>query len=175
MFEEEEIENDDDSIEFDEEYPSNDSSEMDKCTEKWGSRSSLNNLADALKLHCNRKLDKSVRDDILLKSTSPTEISAALPEISAYCAKDVEATTQLFSVLFPKFLKKSPNPVTFMALLEMGSFILPVQKSDWQRYIEECDRQHGEATESIEAELNKLVDETVTEGLKGKGIGIGTL
>ena len=143
-------------------------SEIDKCTEKWGSRSSLNNLADALQLHCNRKLDKSVRDDILLKSSCPSQISAALPEISAYCAKDVEATVQLFTVLFPKFLKKSPNPVTFTALLEMGSFVLPVQKAEWQRYIEECDRMHGEATEKIEAELNKLVEETITEGLQGK-------
>ena len=154
--------------EIEDEYSAEDTSEQDKSTDKWGSRSSLNNLADALQLHCNRKLDKSVRDDILLKSTSPTEISAALPEIAAYCAKDVEATTQLFSVLFPKFLEKSPNPVTFTALLEMGSFVLPVQKSEWQRYIEECDRQHGEATEKIEAELNNLVDETVNYGLKGK-------
>lgn len=142
--------------------------EINETTEKWGSRSSLNNLSDALQLHCNRKLDKSVRDDILLKSTSSEEISNAFPEISTYCAKDVEATAQLFSVLFPKFLKKSPHPVTFTALLEMGSFVLPIVREDWQQYIQYCDSLYDEATQSIEAELNKLVEETVTEGLKGK-------
>ena len=130
-------------------------------TEKWGSRSSLNNLSDALQLHCNRKLDKSVRDDILLKSSSPAEIFAAFPEIMAYCAKDVEATSELFSVLLPKFLKKSPNPVTFAALLEMGSFVLPIDKSSWQRYIDECEVLYEQATRKIEKELSRLVDETV--------------
>lgn len=142
--------------------------DINQSTEKWGSRSSLNNLSDALQLHCNRKLDKSVRDDILLKSTSSEEIYSNLPEILTYCAKDVEATAQLFSVLFPKFLKKSPHPVTFTALLEMGSFVLPTVNEDWQRYIRDCDALYDEATQSIEIELNKAVEETVNEGLKGK-------
>lgn len=142
--------------------------DVEKCTEKWGSRSSLNNLSDALQLHCNRKLDKSVRDNVLLKSSSPSEIYNQLSEISAYCARDVQATAQLFSVLFPKFLKKSPNPVTFAALLEMGSFVLPVVKKDWRRYIETCDALYDEATTNIENELVKAVEETVNEGLASK-------
>jgi DNA polymerase gamma 1 len=137
-------------------------------TEKWGSRSSLNNLSDALQLHCNRKLDKSVRDNVLLKSSDVSEIYAQLPEIAAYCAKDVEATFQLFSVLFPKFLKKSPHAVTFSALLEMGSFVLPIVKKDWNRYIETCDGLYDEATQKIELELVKAVEETVCEGLQSK-------
>lgn len=153
---------------FEGESSVDDQVELDKTTEKWGSRSSLNNLSDALQLHCNRKLDKSVRDDVLLKSTSSEEVFSALPDILTYCAKDVEATAQLFSVLFPKFLKKSPSPVTFSALLEMGSFILPIVREDWQRYIQDCDELYHEATQSIEIELNKAVEETVNEGLKGK-------
>ena len=141
-----------------------------EMTEKWGSRSSLNNLSDVLQLHCNRKLDKSIRDDLLLKATCPAEIDSARPEILAYCVKDVEATAQLFSVLFPKFLKKSSNPLTFTSLLEMGSFVLPVNRDEWERYIEECDKMHHEATQDIETELSKLVDETASSGLKGKFI-----
>lgn len=149
--------------EYDEEEELNNDS-----TEKWGSRCSMNNLADALKLHCNRKLDKSVRDDILLKSTSKEEIISVLPDILFYCAKDVEATAHLFSVLLPKFLKKSPHAVTFTALLEMGSFILPVEKDSWMSYIETCDGMLEEATKLIEFELNNLVEETVSKGLQGK-------
>ena len=150
------------------EHESPEDQEIAESTEKWGSKSSLNNLSDALQLHCNRKLDKSIRDDILLKSTSSEEIFATLPDILTYCAKDVEATAQLFSVLFPKFLKKSPHPVTFTALLEMGSFVLPIVSEDWQRYIRDCDALYDEATQSIEIELNQAVEETVAKGLKGK-------
>lgn len=143
----------------------------DNCnTEKWGSRSSLNNLSDALQLHCNRKLDKSVRDNVLLKSSSASEIYAQLSEIAAYCARDVEATAQLFSVLFPKFLKKSPHAVTFTALLEMGSFVLPVVKADWKRYIETCDGLYEEATRRIENELVQAVEQTVQLGLESTRI-----
>lgn len=141
--------------------------ELDQITEKWGSKSSLNNLADAFQLHCGRKLDKSVRDDILLKATSLSDVDPFRNEIMAYCAKDVEATAELFSVLLPKFLKKSPHPVTFTALLEMGSFVLPVVREEWDKYIKECDRLHDEATEAIELELQTAAEETMTEGLKG--------
>lgn len=139
-----------------------------KSTEKWGSRSSLNNLSDSLQLHCNRKLDKSVRDSLLLKATHIDQISGARNEILEYCARDVEATAQLFSVLFPKFLKKSPHPVTFAALLEMGSFVLPLVKDEWTQYIEDCDKMYNEATEAIELELSKAVEETCMRGLECK-------
>lgn len=171
------LETSDEIFEDSEEFQSEslEDQEMAETTEKWGSRSSLNNLADALQLHCNRKLDKSVRDDVLLKSTSSSDVYAILPEISAYCAKDVEATAQLFAVLFPKFLKKSPHPVTFSALLEMGSFVLPIVREDWQRYIRDCDALYDEATKSIEIELNEAVEETVIEGLKGKPVIVITI
>lgn len=159
-----EAETETEEVEIDSSNEANDHS----LTEKWGSRCSLNNLSDALQLHCNRKLNKSVRDDLLLKSTCPQEISAALPEIMEYCARDVEATAHLFSVLLPKFLKKSPHPVTFTALLEMGSFVLPVQKDNWTQYMDTCDGMLQEATKQIELELKKLVDETAENGLSGK-------
>ena len=127
------------------------------------------------KLHCNRKLDKSVRDDILLKSTCPSQISAALPEISAYCAKDVEATVQLFTVLFPKFWKKSRIRLHLRRCLRW-QFRAAGAESGVQRYIENVTgcREATEKNWSFE-ELNKLVEETITEGLQGKWIKLNEM
>jgi len=130
---------------------------------RWGNQSSLNNLVDAVFLHCNgRKVDKQVRDDILL-SGDLKSIKENLPKVIEYCAKDVQATCHLFSALWPKFVRKSPHPVTFAALLEMGSFVIPVEEARWNNYLQTCEKKYLEATEDIEQELRKLVLAIVRE------------
>ncbi len=73
---------------------------------KWCKAGSLNNLKDALKLHCNLDLDKSTRSDLLLTSIHPAQIMAQLARIAQYCAGDVLTTGKLFGALLPKFFKE---------------------------------------------------------------------
>ena len=145
------------------EYSATEDSDASEANDRWGRASSLNNLADAVFLHCNgRKLDKAVRDDVLLVGDLDS-IRTNLAQIMDYCARDVQATCHLFAALWPKFVCKSPHPVTFAALLEMGSFVVPVEDSRWKQYIVDCEQKYTEATEDIERELRKLVTDTLRE------------
>ena len=120
--------------EFDEAEALDDEADDAESTPRaqWCKFGSLNNLKDALKLHCGLHLDKSTRSDILLSATSVSDLLPHLPRIAQYCAEDVRTTGILFSALLPKFLKKSPHPVTFAALLEMSTFIVPIKSlSAW--------------------------------------------
>jgi hypothetical protein len=131
---------------------------------KWCKFGSLNNLKDALKLHCNLDLDKSVRSEILLSARSTLEIIQKLPKIAEYCAEDVRTTGKLFSALLPKFLKKSPHPVTFSALLEMSTFIVPIESlHSWQKYIDKCEGLLQEATSLLQSKLEALVESIIAQ------------
>lgn len=128
----------------------------------WCKHGSLNNLADVMKLHCGVKVDKSVRKDVLLSATSIQQLRQEFSQIAQYCAKDTLATAQLFQTLLQKFMKKSPHLVTFSGLLQMASFIVPLEsKAAWEAYQERCDALLAEALQSIEQDLLQLVESVI--------------
>ena len=57
-----------------------------------------------------------------------------LQEGMTYCAKDVQATFEVFQEVFPKMMEHAAHPCSLAGVLQMGSCYLPVDTS-WQRYI----------------------------------------
>ena len=123
---------------------------------EWVKSSSMNNLADAYELHCGQKLDKSVRDNFLVKGDLNT-VRDNFQMIANYCANDVKSTFELYQKLWPKFKnEKCPHPVTFSALLEMGSYVLPVNPNKWFNYIDTCESKLHQTMKNLEDKLVSL-------------------
>lgn len=137
---------------------------FDKQDSKWMAMSSMNNLADVVRLHCSGyELDKSTRD-ILVHGTIEN-IRTDFQKVMTYCGNDVAATAGLYRELWPKFLEKCPHPTTFAALLEMGTCFLPVNEK-WSIYVGRVERMYQDALEKIEALLRDLVEVAALEGGK---------
>jgi len=101
--------------------------------ESWQQQSSLNSLNEVYKLYCKAELSKTDRD-IFVKG-SLKDINNDFQNLMSYCAKDVIATTQVLTKLWPLFLERFPHPVTLSGILELGTSYLPVN-SNWNRYLD---------------------------------------
>lgn len=103
----------------------------------WKTVSSLNNLNDVYKLYCNSEenIDKDPRD-IFVKGTMK-DVFDNFQHLTNYCANDVAVTLKILKSIFPTFVERFPNPVTFVGMLEMSVMYLPVNKKTWKRYLTE--------------------------------------
>lgn len=136
----------------------------------WCAKGSMANLQDTLRLHCDgMALDKAPRQ-LLMKCEDPVELRSALPLLLDYCSNDVAATGRLFRMLWPKFLAKCPHPVSFAALVEMGTCYLPVDRR-WPEYVQRCETMLEEAKSTIEEGLASLAARRVSEYNEEKAAG----
>lgn len=126
----------------------------DNIGEEWKKASAMNNLADVVRLHCDKYLmDKNVRN-MFVKGTID-DIKLNFQDAMTYCANDVMATTGLLRALWPKFVRKCPHPATFAALMQMGTCILPVDRS-WGAYVSHVETMYEKAVEEIYSKLVEL-------------------
>ena len=101
---------------------------------KWQNVTSTNGLAAVHKLYYGGKeLDKKIRSTFVEGSLSV--IKEDFQNLVTYCAGDTLATYQILVKLAPQYLSRFPHPVTFAAVMEMGTVILPVNRN-WQRYLQ---------------------------------------
>lgn len=126
--------------------------------ELWVGRSSINSLRDVAKFHLNIAMDKSVRDNF--GELNREEILERLDELVTYCAKDVEITHKVYSIVFPNFLDTCPHPVSFAALRHLSSVILPVNDS-WDVYIKEAENKYQELSAAVEKRLIALTEKAL--------------
>lgn len=143
------------------EEDSTDSGDLCDDLTHWTKHGSMNNLADAVKLHCGKVVDKS-DVKLLIDATWPS-LLLNHQRILQYCARDVQATAMLYQSLWPKFTAKCPHPVTQSAMLMMGSMILPVNKN-WKEYISKCEEGFQDSVKEGEAMLSELAQETAALG-----------
>ncbi|XP_003702316.2 DNA polymerase gamma, catalytic subunit tam [Megachile rotundata] len=99
-------------------------------------QTSLNSLADVHKFYCGHTIDKGSRD-VFVDGTLK-DIKEDFNSLMTYCAKDVIATYNILSHLFPLFMNRFPHPVTLAGMLELSTAYLPIN-SNWQRYLNESE------------------------------------
>lgn len=126
--------------------------------ELWVGRSSINSLRDVAKFHLNIAMDKSVRDNFGLLDRE--EVLDRLDELVNYCAKDVEITHKVYSIVFPNFLNTCPHPVSFAALRHLTSVILPVDES-WTTYLNNAENKYQELSAAVEERLVALTEKAL--------------
>ena len=129
--------------------------ELESTKKAWMDVGSANNLKDIFKLYTGKSMDKEMRsffDSVDMDSIRDPEI---LQDLITYCAKDVLATHELFSILLPKFLDKCPHPVSFAGMLHMGKGYLPVT-TEWISFIDHAEAKCRSFQESIEEKLKIL-------------------
>ncbi|KRZ68086.1 DNA polymerase subunit gamma-1, partial [Trichinella papuae] len=68
-----------------------------------------------------------------------TSTNSLLESLMTYCATDVAATFEVFSILMDQFWQRFPHPVTFVGMLEMGTSYLPTN-AKWQHYMTASDK-----------------------------------
>jgi DNA polymerase gamma 1 len=121
--------------------------------ELWVGRSSINSLRDVAKFHCDVTIDKAQRDQF--GELDRSGIMGKLEELLDYCAADVAITHRVFKKVFPGFLEVCPHPVSFGALRQLSSVILPVDKS-WESYLANSEATYRKLTDDVEQRLIDL-------------------
>lgn len=124
----------------------------------WIEKSSLNNLADVYEFHCGSKISKDDRE-IFVKGTMD-DVRENYQSLMTYCASDVKATFEVFKTLFSTFSDRFPHPVTLAGMLEMSTMYLPVDTSNWFKYIEDSQNTYDEFEQRLSSSLQELANKS---------------
>ncbi|NWR69725.1 DPOG1 polymerase, partial [Centropus unirufus] len=123
----------------------------------WVHVSSINNLADVHALYVGGEpLEKEARE-IFVKGTM-ADIRNHFQDLMSYCARDVQATHEVFQEQLPLFLERCPHPVTFAGMLEMGVSYLPVN-GNWKRYLDDAQGVYEELQKEMKKSLMNLAND----------------
>ncbi|XP_009559691.2 DNA polymerase subunit gamma-1 [Cuculus canorus] len=123
----------------------------------WVHVSSINNLADVHALYVGGEpLEKEARE-IFVKGTM-VDIRNHFQDLMSYCARDVQATHEVFQEQLPLFMERCPHPVTFAGMLEMGVSYLPVN-GNWKRYLDDAQGIYEELQKEMKKSLMNLAND----------------
>ncbi|NXT09154.1 DPOG1 polymerase, partial [Prunella fulvescens] len=123
----------------------------------WVHVSSINNLADVHALYVGGEpLEKEPRE-IFVKGTM-ADIRSNFQDLVSYCARDVQATHEVFQEQLPLFMERCPHPVTFAGMLEMGVSYLPVN-GNWNRYLNDAQGIYEELQKEMKKSLMNLAND----------------
>ncbi|PKU45256.1 dna polymerase subunit gamma-1 [Limosa lapponica baueri] len=123
----------------------------------WVHVSSINNLADVHALYVGGEpLEKEARE-LFVKGTM-ADIRSNFQDLMSYCARDVQATHEVFQEQLPLFMERCPHPVTFAGMLEMGVSYLPVN-GNWKRYLDDAQGIYEELQKEMKKSLMNLAND----------------
>ncbi|XP_065703240.2 DNA polymerase subunit gamma-1 isoform X1 [Patagioenas fasciata] len=123
----------------------------------WVHVSSINNLADVHALYVGGEpLQKEARE-LFVKGTM-ADIRSHFQDLMSYCARDVQATHEVFQEQLPLFMERCPHPVTFAGMLEMGVSYLPVN-GNWKRYLDDAQSIYEELQKEMKKSLMNLAND----------------
>ncbi|KAJ1526298.1 hypothetical protein ONE63_009449 [Megalurothrips usitatus] len=117
---------------------------------------SLNGLAEVLKLYCGKQLDKAGRDVFI--DGDIVDVRRHFQSSMSYCASDVAATHDVLKCLFPMFLKRFPHPVTLAGMLEISMAYLPVNRN-WNQYLDNSEQSYQDLSVEAGFQLARRADE----------------
>lgn len=126
--------------------------------ELWVGRSSVNSLRDVAKFHLNVSIDKAQREHF--GESDRAGIREKLDELLDYCAADVDVTHRVYKLVFNNFLETCPHPVSFAALRQLSSVILPVDKS-WESYIANAEATYHKLSDAVQERLVGLAEKAL--------------
>lgn len=126
--------------------------------ERWVERSSINSLLEVARFHCGIDIDKGIRDQFGILDREGCKES--LDALLTYCASDVAVTHQVYKKVLPGFLAVCPHPVSFAALRQLSSVILPVNRS-WETYINDAEKLYTGLSNGIFERLVVLADKAL--------------
>lgn len=124
----------------------------------WADSGSLNSLAEVYQFYCNQKLDKADRD--LFVTGSLDDVRADFQTAASYCARDVRATWQVMARLWPQFQQRFPHSVTLAGMLEMSAMYLPINLSNWNRYLQQAQQTYDDLQSEQSASLVQIANDS---------------
>ncbi|KAI9736158.1 MAG: DNA-directed DNA polymerase gamma mip1 [Cirrosporium novae-zelandiae] len=136
--------------------------------ELWVGRSSINSLRDVAKFHCGVTIDKAQREHF--GELDRSGVLEKLDELLDYCAADVAITHKVFKKVFPNFLEVCPHPVSFAALRQLSSVILPVNET-WEKYIDSAEKTYQGLQKKITTRLVNLAKRALKSKDKPESYG----
>ncbi|PCH35000.1 DNA/RNA polymerase [Wolfiporia cocos MD-104 SS10] len=117
---------------------------------RWEQVTSANSLVEVARLHCGIEMDKETREDFL--ECTPAQILDRIQHYLSYCAKDTAVTQAVLARTWRAFHHQCPSPVSFAAVLTIGSSFLTVNEQ-WEQYPEyaKCtsDKMYGQVTQRL--------------------------
>ncbi|GAA5978086.1 hypothetical protein JCM11641_006622 [Rhodosporidiobolus odoratus] len=124
----------------------------------WKEVASVNSLAEVARLHCDIKVDKTLRNVFIDPTITIEDVREYFVDLVNYCARDVDTTISVFRAVFPKFLESCPHPATFAGVTLMSQPVLPVDRK-WPEYLERAEKVYQERLAGVVAALNGLAED----------------
>ncbi|XP_054169229.1 DNA polymerase subunit gamma-1-like [Oppia nitens] len=126
----------------------------------WDGIGSLNNLVDVFHLYCGDDTQQISKDprNIFIKG-SIGDVFESFQQLMTYCANDVLVTHKIFKTIYPMFLERFPNPITFAGMLEMSVMYLPVNTYNWNRYVSECNAIYDDHERELNLSLREIAND----------------
>ncbi|NXC17228.1 DPOG1 polymerase, partial [Corythaeola cristata] len=95
--------------------------------------------------------------ELFVKGTM-ADIRSHFQDLMSYCARDVQATHEVFQEQLPLFMERCPHPVTFAGMLEMGVSYLPVN-GNWRKYLDDAQGIYEELQKEMKKSLMNLAND----------------
>lgn len=107
---------------------------------------------------------KKIRDVFVNCSTinEMVEVAGGRETLYEYAIKDCYYTFKIFKKVFYEFLYYSPSPVSFSAMVILGS-PKPALDNNWYEWIQNCENLYLKALTTITDSLSLMADELYTE------------
>ncbi|KAI8322639.1 DNA polymerase gamma [Martensiomyces pterosporus] len=131
---------------------------LNSDTGKFFDVSSLNSLKEVAKHYCGITMDKTTRD--IFVDGSLQDVRGSFAKLMDYCAGDVEVALNVYSKVFPAFLRKCPHPASFAGVLMMLEGYLPVDRS-WPEYIRRSEELLSELSGSVAVKMRELAEDAL--------------
>ena len=122
----------------------------------WLEVTAMNALDDVYEFYTKKSLFKKKRDVFVTGNLN--DILDDFQSLMTYCATDVQATQEVFSKVYPKFLKSCPHPVTLSGLLTMSTAYLPTSPSMF-KYVESSDKVKTELENDVDYMIKRQAKE----------------
>ena len=160
----------------------------------WAEHASATSLAAMVEYYEGRKIDKSVRDVLLLgqlkadnvaswveqglipnnkvdaltlQRVGISQVRKHMQEIFEYCCSDVLESAKVNQHTFREFLEAAPSWETYAGMLYQSREFMPVNP-EYTRWVRDCNHAYNKANDEIADHLKSLADELLVRWQAGE-------
>lgn len=117
----------------------------------WVHETATNGLDSVYELYTGRQLDKGTRDGIV-KVGLPF-VRDNFSDVLWYCIKDVRATFEVFSHVYPELRRAQPSDLSMTGQLLLGNTWLPLSADRWNGYYDKAETEAEKVKAMVEERL----------------------
>lgn len=135
----------------------------------WYHHGSEGSLAAAVKYYFGEKLDKTVREELLVKG-DVEGVRSHIGEILTYCMSDVWWTARVFQESWKEFREAAPSWISFSGVLAQSREFIPMREG-WFEWLANVNRQFNKVNDEISSHIVEIAQDVMDRYHQGEDMG----